>query len=94
MYVGSCQHYIKPEWFDDDRSSYAVLDEVNGLCVRITTCEACWEQNNEAGLIIPEDDIPVDDFVNPFANDSAPRLMKVVDSDGNTEIVDLTSFPD
>jgi len=76
MNIGTCGHIIDDEWYEDERSSYYVLDEASGAVVWVTTCRDCWEKNKEAGLIT--DGPVIDDF------EVEPELPDVVfDAEGN-----------
>jgi hypothetical protein len=88
-YVGSCQHDIDEDWYNNDESSYLVLDEPTGACVSVTTCRDCKDENIASGKVIAPDDIPVDDFVNPFVDNPASDVMKVVNTDGTTTIINI-----
>lgn len=90
VFVGSCQHDIDEEWFNSDDSSYLVLDESSGVCVTVTTCRQCKDDNVASGRAVDPDDVPVDDFVNPFTDDPAPDIMKVVNLDGTTTVIDMS----
>ena len=89
MFVGSCQHNIPAEWYNHDDSTYLVLDRPSGLVLRVTTCETCRDSNEDEGLIMNEADIPVDDFINPFADDPAPPILRVVNTDGSTTTINV-----
>ena len=89
-YVGSCQHDIDEQWYLSDDSTYLVLDEPTGVVTNVTTCMECKADNAALGLICDVDDLPVDNFVNPFADDPAPDLMCTFDADGNAHWIDLT----
>jgi hypothetical protein len=89
-YVGSCPHNIDEEFFHSDESTYMVLDGPTGVCVNITTCRECKATNLDTGRIVAIDDVPVDDFVNPFADVPASGVMTVVNLDGTTTVVDLS----
>ena len=89
MYIGTCQHNIDAEWYNSDECTYVVLDEPSGAYVTVVTCRACKEDNVAAGRIVDPNDIPIDDFVNPFADNPAPDIMTVVNTDGSTTIVDM-----
>ena len=93
-YVGTCQHDIDEEWYNSDESSYLILDESSGVYVTVTTCRACKDDNVASGRIVDPDDIPMDDFVNPFADNPAPNVMRVVNTDGTTSIVTMDEAPE
>ena len=94
IYVGSCQHDIDVEWYNSDDSSYLVLDESSGAYVNVTTCRACKDDNVVSGRIIDPNDVPMDNFVNPFADDPEPEILKVVNLDGSTTVVFADEAPD
>jgi hypothetical protein len=86
-YVGSCPHDIPAEWYNSDESTYNVLDTVTGTYVIVTTCEECKRENEEAGRIIDDVDLPMDDFYVP--EDFIPKSVVVVKEDGSTEVVEI-----
>lgn len=69
-----------------------VLDEPTGAYVNVTTCQRCKDANEVAGLIVDPDNIPLDDFVNPFADDTIAEGFKVFNADGTVTTIttDLT----
>lgn len=87
MFVGSCQHDIDESWYNDDASSYIVIDRETGVCSNVTTCKECKQANEEAGLILDENELPEDDFENPFEDDPVSEEMTVVRPDGSSETV-------
>lgn len=89
VFVGTCQHWIPEEWYESDDSSYTILDEASGAYVNVTTCEECYKDNLENGIVVDQSDIPMDDFSNPFEDDPAPKTMKVINPDGTTSVVDI-----
>lgn len=94
IYVGSCQHDIDEEWYHSDESSYLILDESSGAYVSVTTCRDCKDDNVASGRIADPDDIPIDDFVNPFADDPASDKMIVINADGSTTVVNMGEAPE
>jgi len=93
-YVGTCQHDIDEEWYLSDDSTYLVLDESSGAYVNVTTCRDCKDDNVAYGRVIDPDDIPMDDFVNPFADNPQPDVMKVVNTDGSTTVIIMDEAPE
>lgn len=93
-YVGTCQHDIDEDWYNSDESTYLILDESSGAYVNVTTCITCKDDNIASGRIADPDDIPMDNFVNPFANDPAPDVMKVVNADGTTTVINMGEAPE
>lgn len=94
IYVGSCQHDIDEDWYHSDDSTYLVLDESSGAYVSVTTCRDCKDDNVASGRIVDPDDIPMDDFVNPFADNPAPDVMTVINADGSTTVVTMGTEPE
>ena len=90
--MGSCSHDIDEDWYNCDDSTYLVLDESSGVHVNVTTCRDCKGINEMGWLIVDPADVPMDNFVNPFADDPQPDIFKVVNTDGTTTIItkDLT----
>lgn len=86
-YVGSCPHDIPAEWYDSNESTYNVLDTATGAYVVVTTCEACKEENNTAGLIVDDSDMPLDDFYVPDA--FVPKTVVVINDNGEAETITL-----
>lgn len=91
-YVGTCQHDIDEEWYNSDDSTYLILDESSGIYVSATTCRNCKDDNVASGRAVDPDDIPMDEFVNPFEDDNVPDGFKVINPDGSITIItnDLT----
>jgi hypothetical protein len=90
-YVGSCQHNIPADWYEKDESTYNVLDEITGAYVLVTTCEECKKANEEAGTIIPEDQIVIDDFNVDFSGVDSPSVshITVFNADGTSEVLEI-----
>lgn len=86
-YVGSCPHDIPADWYNTDESTYNVLDEVTGAYVLVTTCEECRRENEQAGRIIDEMDIPLDDFTVDF--DDTVSMITVFHADGSSEVIEI-----
>lgn len=90
--MGSCPHDIDEDWYNSDDSTYTVLDESSGAYVIVTTCVNCKDDNVAFGRAVDPDSIPVDIFVNPFADDPQPDTFKVLNADGTMDVFtkDLT----
>lgn len=91
VFVGSCNHPLTEEWYNDEESTYLCLDEHTGVVATITTCEDCKQKAEDEGRIMDEiDDSIIDDLLyNPFADDPAPDTMVVFDADGNKQVVEI-----
>jgi hypothetical protein len=94
VFVGTCQHNIDEEWYHSDDSSYLILDESSGAYINVTTCRTCKDDNVAYGRVVDPDDIPMDDFVNPFADNPAPDVIKVVNTDGSTTVITMDEEPE
>lgn len=81
-YVGTCPHDIPAEWYNTDDSTYYVLDTASGAYVIVTTCEDCKTANEQAGSIVEEVDIPMDNFI---VDTTPPASITVFNNDGSSE---------
>lgn len=92
-YVGSCPHDIDEDFYNSDMSTYTIMEATTGAYTSVTTCRECRANHEAEDNVIDPDDIPFEDFNNPFAENPAPDIINLVNLDGSTTVVDLTKKP-